>query len=222
MDDYQLTKSALEDRVCELLKTCGFTVARGRYMREDWIVTSSDDWEPNLTVAIEVKSMQPDKPRDQRGTTAGTSPTKTHLRQLDDYIFDLSGEKAHRRRGVTAWANPLISDTVIGGRVYPNTCTAGAIGYPVIPPDSHKGLLVFNGPADTPFDERSKKWLRKSAAEFAEERSFCIISLENLIAWADRCDGNEQLQRTFWKMLCGVFGECRPPDDYDLEAFLQQ
>ena len=197
MEDFRLTKTPLEERVRELLEMCGFAVARGRHQREDWVVTTPADWPPNLPIAVEVKSMQPEEPRGERSVSAGASPTRTHLRQLDDYIFDLSGEKAHRKRGVTAWANPLIRDTVIGGQVYSSTSTAGAVGYPVTPPKSHKGLLVFNGPADTPFMERPEQWLRKSAAEFARERSFCVIALEDLISWSDVCVQNEENQQRF-------------------------
>ena len=214
MEDFQLTRTALEKRVRELLEICGFVVERGRHQREDWIVTTPDDWLPNLPIAVEVKSMQPEKPPGERSPIAGVSPTRTHLRQLDDYVFDLSGEKAHRKRGVTAWANPLIRDTEIGGRVYPDTSTVGAVGYRITPPNSHKGLLVFNGPADTPFKERPENWLRKSAAEFANERSFCVISLENLISWSEVCLENETGQQRFWGLLCWTCGECPTPEDF--------
>ena len=213
MEDYQLVKKDLETKVADSLRSVGLTVTLGRTRREDWLVEAPADWPPQLPMAVEVKSSMPDRRPGDRKPRSGASPTLTHLRQLDDYVFELSGEKAIRLRSLTQDNNPLFTKQNIGppGMGISFLTTKGALPYSPVTDTPHKGLLVFNGPADIPFHEREEDWLGRNVKTFAEERTFCILSLSTLMAWVHACGSNRERQKYFWNVMCRTFGQCPEP-----------
>ena len=204
MDDYQLTNTELEDRVAELFSLAGFNVSAGRPNKEDLLFEPPDDWVPQIPMAVEVKSTIVEHKK--RLLTE-------HLRQLDDRIFELSGEKEIRGRTLTQWKNPVLVEGHIGppGLGVKFIETRGALPYSPVHPIPYKGILVFNGPTTTPFDKRLIDWLGDEQKQFAEARSFCVMSLKTLLDWVEACDSNGDLRETFWRVLHETFGRCPDP-----------
>lgn len=183
MNDYRLTGIPLEERVADLFGQAGFNVSPGRPGKEDGLVQARADWIPQIAMVVEVKSTT---------TETKTGPTTDHLRQLDDYVFELSGEMEIRRRTLTRWKNPLLREQRIGTPEHGITYldTAGAIPYSPVHPAAYKGVLVFNGPTTTPFDERPENWLR---------------------GWVDACEFDSDRAEFFGQVLHATFGLCPDP-----------
>lgn len=209
MEDYQLKDTPLEKRVGELLRQVGIDVSHEpRGSKEDFILKPRADWLPQNTIVLEVK-----------GKLSKTSPnTKEDLRQLDDRVFELSGEMTIRRRTLHAWNDPLHRVQNIGpphlGISY--VTNPGAIPRSQTHPAAVKGVLLFNGPTTTPFEEREVDWLGQDQMEFAVIRSFCVISLQTLISWVNACNENDELCGIFWRMLHETHGCMKnPPNDHE-------
>ena len=204
MDDYQLTNSALDKRVATLFAKIGCTATvEPRGVKDDVYVEPPDSWKPQHPIAIETKG--PPK----------TDHIRTNdLRQLDDWVFSLSREKEIRRRTLTEWRNPLLRRREIGPTGKGNVIfeTPGAIPYAPVHPRPVKGMLVFNGPTSVPFSERVAEWFPHNEQVFAEERSFCVISLERLLAWIAFCEESPSYEEQFWQLLHNTNGLCPAPD----------
>ncbi|MHC4072990.1 MAG: hypothetical protein ACYSUD_10950 [Planctomycetota bacterium] len=188
-EDTKLTSDALELRVKMLFEHAGMGVLDGRSGMEDLVIKPPENSGHYIPLVIEVKS------RDKQ------SPLMDHLRQLDDYVFDLSGEKGVRKRGLSQWNKPK---SQIGGM------SIGACQPPHIHPDRHKGVFVFNGPIGMPFENRSKTWLESNQKQFVEDRGFCLMSLEALITWAEVCHGDGDLLNQFWQKIYEANGILDP------------
>ena len=207
MQDYELHgREFLEPRVCELFRQLGFKVTpdpRGNN-KEDLLLEAPAEWTPQNRIVVEVKSTIVDHKK---------SPAIRDLRELDDWVFDVSGEKDIRGRSLTRWKNPLLIEQHIGtanqGHTY--LTTAGAIPYSPVHLSPVKGLLMFNGPTTTPFDCRDENWLGHNEREFAEIRSFCVLSLQSLLKWIDAFDANADLNQFFWRTLHETSGLCPDP-----------
>ena len=168
-NDFSLKSEALEYRVEQLFWMMNFEVIRGRPNLEDLIVKADDKSDP---LVVEIKSAK-----------NSSSPSTTDLRQLDDYVFELSGEEVARKEGLGR--SKLHSDTFNGW--------GGRQRHPT----PHKGVMVFNGPTNKPFDQRPSDWLGSNEKEFAERRNFCIISLPCLRSWTDACQDDSKIAKTF-------------------------
>jgi hypothetical protein len=206
MEDYQLKDTPLEKRVGELLRQVGMDVScEPRGSKEDFILKPRADWLPQNTIVLEVK-----------GKLSKTSPnTKEDLRQLDDRVFELSGEMTIRRRTLNAWNDPLhrvqnIGPPHLGISFVTNP---GPIPRSQTHPNVVKGVLLFNGPTTMPFEERKSEWLGSDQLEFAEFRSFCVISLQTLIGWVDACTEDDELCGIFWRTLYETHGCMKNPSN---------
>lgn len=175
--DHTLTGSSLELRVDHLLRDAGLPVERGRDSMEDFVVKLQNEKSIFEAVVIEVKSAK------------NSQPALDDLRQLDDWVFDLSGEETARKHG-------------LGGRDVLAMATDGHLTTLRKHPSPHKGVFVFNGQVGKPFDERTRLILPNNQLEFAIKRNFCIISLDRLIELCVR--GKDELWSAFMKTV-GVF-----------------
>jgi len=174
--DYSLEGEDLTRRVQEILKQMGFNVEKGRPGKEDLIIRKPSP------VVIEVKSR-----RNKEGILY------EHLRQLDDRIFELSGEEEARKGNVPVF-KPTWSygKSVIGGSSFNH-------------PKPHKGVLIFNGPTSIPFHARSGSCLPPNQKDFVEKRRLCIIPFATLIKYYERYKEDASASDTLWgKMLSTV------------------
>lgn len=173
-DDHALGGTPLESRVSRLFREAGFVVERGRPFLEDLVVRPADGLRPAVPLVAEIKS------------SSRASPSRGDLRQLDDWVFDLSGEEGARKRGLTNYASYFLR-----------------LGFPTpaFHPSPHKGVLVFNGPLGTEFEKRSTEWLGANEKEFAARRNFCVISLPLLLNWHSFCRSSQDGSAQFWRTI---------------------
>lgn len=184
-DDYKLAGWALEIRVAHVLRGVGFAVQPGRRDLEDYIVPPPSGMTPERPLVVEVKS----------GKQPG--PDRESLRQLDDWVFDLSGEE-HIRKG------KIRTDTYWHKGV--------PIWWPQMHhPTPHKGLLIYNGPVGTPFGSRPHTWLGENERAFAEKRNFCVVSLPCLLTWYERAQSDTSTAATLWHEIHSTGGILRHP-----------
>jgi hypothetical protein len=154
--DESLGGLSLELRVFQLFSDKGFDIDWGRPDKEDFLVRPNASMSGHPLV-IEVKSSKSPRPK------------LDNLRQLDDWVFSLSGEEQARKDG-------------LGGGV--DSVAIALDGYMTSKqyhPSPHKGVLVFNGSLGISFDQRSRPLLDGNTKDFAEMRNFCVISLDDLI-----------------------------------------
>jgi len=183
--DYKLGGDILAIRVQLILSTMGLSVTSGRESLEDLIV-AAPKFAANsypYPLVMEVKSGK------------WPSPTREHLRQLDDWVFELSGEGEIRRSGLEKYQP---------NRSY---VSIGAIQPAPTHPKPHKGVFVYNGPLSKPFDQRPHPMLSKNEEEFSVKRSFCVISLPCLLSWASACKKSSELVEQFWFQVQTCMGE---------------
>jgi len=154
--DKNLTSISLELRVQQLFKQVGLNIAEGRPGQEDFVITAKTDDEYKDNIVIEVKSSR------------SPNPKIDDLRQLDDWVFDLSGEEKARKRGLGGGLDPLVM------------ATNGLISRPKKHPTPHKGILIFNGPIGMPFEQRIAPILHPNQVNFVEKRNFCVIGIDKL------------------------------------------
>ena len=156
--DKNLTGISLELRVKQLFQQAGFNIAEGRPGQEDFLVTAEANDEYKDNIVIEVKSSR------------SPNPKLDDLRQLDDWVFDLSGEEKARKHGLG------------GGRDLLAMATNGELSKPKKHPTPHKGILIFNGPIGIPFEQRIAPILHPNQVGFVEKRNFCVIGIDKLVA----------------------------------------
>ena len=68
-------------------------------------------------------------------------------------------------------------------------------------PSPHKGVLVFNGPVRTRFDQRSVQCVAPNDQEFVEKRNFCVIPFSVLISYARRCSEDRSVIGELWQLV---------------------
>jgi len=173
-EDKDLTGDSLEVRVATLLRTAGFAVARGRAGREDLVVSAPQDSRLSRPIVIEIKS-------DRKPTVQIQD-----LRQLDDWVFDLSQEYVARKQGLGGGPDPLAM------------ATDGLMTSRRRHPTPHKGILVFNGPIGQPFDRRASPPLAGDLLAFAVQRCFCVIPFGHLIRDLAAVGSDGSLRRDLW------------------------
>lgn len=182
--DKDLTGESLEIRVFLLLREMGIQAVRGRPGFEDFVANPPAGATPNLPLVIEVKSDR--KPSVQRGD----------LRQLDDWVFDLSGEEVARKKG-------------LGGTISPYAiATLGLHTETYHHPSPHKGLLIVNAPVGVPFDQRTSSLLSPDELEFAQRRNFCIVAIDELVAEAEAVRHKRKSLLETWMAIhntCGMY-----------------
>jgi len=177
--DKDLTGISLELRVKQLFQEIDLNIIDGRPGQEDFVVIADHNSKHKDNIVIEVKSSR--KP----------NIMIDDLRQLDDWVFDLSDEEKARKHGLGGGFNALA------------LATQGFISSPKRHPTPHKGLLVFNGPIGTPFEERNSSILSPNQIDFVQKRNFCVISINHLVTLL------EKDQETAWCILHEIIGEYR-------------
>lgn len=182
--DKDLTGESLEVRVFLLIQIMGIPIARGRKGFEDFVVSPPSGATTNRPLVIEVKSDR--KPSVQR----------EDLRQLDDWVFDLSQEEVARKKGLG------------GGTDARAIATLGLHTSTHHHPTPHKGVLVFNAPVGVPFEQRTSPSLSRDELAFAQKRNFCVIPIQELIAIAEAIQQERKATLDVWKAIhetCGIF-----------------
>jgi len=185
--DHKLGGRFLEAKVRSIFRRMGFSVDRGPAGLHDATIEPPEDVEPQKPLVIEVKSSR------------NTTPTRTDLRQLDDWVFELSGEERARKHG-------------LGGGPSGESLASGGVITPIRRhPSPHKGIMVFNGPVGVPFEKRPGIWLGANEKEFAEKRDFCITRFEILLAWGEAVKGDPSQAAKLWKAMHACAGELTEP-----------
>jgi len=181
-NDYTLSGFGLECRVKNLFKELNFEIQSGRDGFEDFIVKPPNGFEPSKPIVLEVKSSRrPNISRDQ-------------LRQLDDWVFELSGEQEARKHGLKG----------VGGIDPLAIVSSGMLtrkSKPQHHPTPHKGVFVFNGPIGEPFEKRKSKCLSPNDEDFVDKRDFCVIPFDVLIDWLAKCKKDPEIKHGFWNKV---------------------
>ncbi|HUT88940.1 MAG TPA: hypothetical protein VMY37_05565 [Thermoguttaceae bacterium] len=185
-EDHCLASWALEVRVENIFGEMQFAVLKGRKDMEDFIVQPGTDSKPPKPLVIEVKSGKQ------------SSPDRSSLRQLDDWVFELSGEE-EIRKGVKKLDMHWVTENQV--MLMPRGQH----------PTPHKGVFIYNGPVGTPFINRPETWLGENERLFAEKRDFCVISLECLLSWYESFASDVDTCRRFWAEVHATRGVLRKP-----------
>ena len=166
---------ALEFLVKQAFRKAGFQVADGPPGLHDGLVQVPDSATVRRPVVLEIKSAKV------------PTPSREDLRQLDDWVFDLSGETRIRK-----WGTMSIDE--FGPRL-----------------TRHKGLLVFNGPLGVPFEQRAADWLDYNEAAFADRHHLCIARLDHILEWCRSAEADEGRRLLFWETIHAAGGALPPP-----------
>lgn len=179
-NDYELGGELLEFRINLLFEKIGFNIDSGRPNLEDFIIFPLDEFETKKPIVIEVKS--------------GNSKSfkREHLRQLDDWVFELSGEEKARKVGLNSGTSLI---------------TRGLGSTKAIHPNPHKGLFIYNGPINKVFNEREPDWIGHNELEFAKKRNFCIASFPNILKEFELIIKNKSQKKDLWEKIHTTCGE---------------
>ncbi|GMV17109.1 MAG: hypothetical protein AMXMBFR56_53330 [Polyangiaceae bacterium] len=143
--------------------------------------------DPSKPCVLEVKSAK------------GVGPTRSDLRQLDDWVFELSGEEKARKQGLGGGIDTLAM------------AHHGVLTSRQFHPSPRKGVMVFNGPLGTEFQSRPRDWLGANEKVFADKRDFAVVSFEVLLAWHERIANGAQSVGRFWSLLHETSGVLSGP-----------
>jgi hypothetical protein len=179
--DHRLTGRFLESRVRRIFQEMGFIFDVGPRGLHDAVIRPPSDWTPTSPLVAEIKSSK------------DPEPSLDDLRQLDDWVFELSGEMVARRGEGKAPGNLILQG--FGASIYSH-------------PTPHKGIMVFNGPVGIPFDQRTPGdgWLNLSKKQFAEKRCFCIVSMQCLVEWLEAFREDRSAARRLWESIHSTAG----------------
>lgn len=180
--DYTLHGPALEVRVEQLCRCMGFRIRRGRPGLEDFCVDHPPEVECEDPLVLEVKASK------------DPWPSIDDLRQLDDWVFDLSGESVIRKRRAPPKGKNIAY------------MTAGLAPGPDRHPSPHKGVMVFNGPLGTPFDQRLQPCLCPGHQAFVEKRGFCVIPFGGLVGLSEYYARGASSIGRLWNMMHATNG----------------
>lgn len=169
----------------------GFQPEKGKKGSWDILIRPPGNLAPKKPVVVEVKSRE----------KKGNYPLMDDLRQLDDWVFQLSGAEEARKKNM-------------GGKIV--TTVSGVSGaLAKVYPSLHKGVMVFNGPTEIPFKKRLEilplpQDIKDNRAEFARSRNICIILLECLLSWYNDWQNDESIKSDFWKAIHSTCGILQP------------
>lgn len=170
-EDKNLSGFSLELRVKELFQSADFNIIDGRKGYEDFVIKPDEGFDIQENIVIEVKSSK------------STVPKLDDLRQLDDWVFNLSGEEKARKHGMKSGGLG-----VWGGSMQKH-------------PTPHKGVFIFNGPIGLNFERRLNSFIHPSQLEFLTKRNFCAISINVL------CELLSNSKEDTWNTLHKTIGE---------------
>ena len=179
--DHHLGGRGLESRVRRIFREMGFIVEKGPEGSYDALIKPPGGWKPKYPLVVEIKSGK------------APSPGREELRQLDDWVFELSGEEAARKGEGLASGNIITQG--LGGSRYSH-------------PTPHKGIMIYNGPLGTSFPDRTQGagWLGANEKEFAGKRAFCIASLPCVSEWFGAHQKDGTAARRLWETIHATIG----------------
>ncbi|MFA5903590.1 MAG: hypothetical protein WC836_06605 [Desulfobacula sp.] len=181
-EDFCLAGKALEVRVEKLLKSIGLQIREGRRENlEDFIVNPSTDFTTKIPLAIEVKSGK------------NQCISRDDLRQLDDWVFELSGEEDIRKRRPPETKNTFY-------------ITAGLPPGPDTHLTPHKGVFIFNGSIGTPFENRPTNCIHPNDIEFAKKRFFCVFKFQDIVEISLKVNERELELSKIWESIHNCSG----------------
>ena len=186
-NDEYLGGKALEIKVRYILKQMGFKITFDKNVDSDGIITPNDIFKIKKPIVIEIKS----------GKT--NSPTRTELRQLDDYIFELSGEEKARKEGLGNSGlkyNPLQN---LYGQGFEKQKKH-------FHPTPHKGLMIFNNTAGTLFNDNFHFELGFNEREFSNKRDICVLSYKELLDYSKLVLDDKMMLEDLWKLIHETVG----------------
>ena len=187
--DENLRGTPLEIRTRLLFEKMGFDIRQGhRSNLEDFIISPPTDAENNHPLVLEVKSSN--RPNISRGD----------LRQLDDWVFDLSGEEKARKEGLG------------GGLDTKAILSQGFFTTKRRHPTPYKGVMIFNGPIGINFSERNSICFDENNREFIEKRDFCIIPLSVLIDYVKAFGEDKTIRLILWECIHKTRGMLKSPE----------
>lgn len=179
-DDYALQHAGLEIRVEKILRDMSFKVSPGRAMNlEDFIIEPRKHFSIQSPLVVEVKSGK------------GQYIPRDNLRQLDDWVFELSGEEKARK-------GDTFNDSFQPGWSYGKSV--------IMPkqykhPTPHKGVMVYNGPVGTMFKDRNNNCINPNNSEFVDKRFFCIVPFHILLSCSEKLIANEIEPEELWEKI---------------------
>ena len=187
-DEYSLKGKPLELRVKYIFRMMGFIVEDGRDGFEDAIVRYQKISQTLNPLVLEIKSSK------------SSSPNRDDLRQLDDYVFELSGEEKARKEGLGGGIDTL------------SFASSGLLSQRHYHPSPHKGIFIFNGPTSTPFNKRPPNWIGNNEIEFAKKRNFCLLSFKTLIEVFEKYQQDVSISIRLWDKMHSTQGELLATD----------
>ena len=174
-EDYTLGGRWLEFRTKLLLRDMDLQPQDGRPVCEDIVVTPPPRFEIQIPLVFEVKS------------SAKPAIARRDLRQLDDWVFELSGEELARKKGLGSITLAMATGGMLGGHTYH--------------PTRHKGVMIFNGPIGIPFNERQKECFGANEIEFARSHYLCLIPFNLLIKRSKLISQRKMRLEDFWNSV---------------------
>lgn len=186
-NDEYLGGKALEIKVRYILKQIGFKITFEKNIDSDGIIKPNDTFKNKKPIVFEVKS----------GKT--NSPSRTELRQLDDYIFELSGEEKARKEG-------------LGESGFKYNPLQGLYGHglekreKLFHPTPHKGLMIFNNTSGAFFKDNFLFELGFNESEFSNKRDICVLSYKELIDYSELVLDGKMMLEDLWNLIHETVG----------------
>lgn len=176
-NDHLLGGKELEIRSLKLFQGLGLNAEWGRPLKEDILIDAPNFADYPVQFVLEVKGRK------------NSTPEMSDLRQLDDWIFDLSGESGFRQAGMEKPQRNALA------------LWKGAVQPRARHPSPVKGVMIYNGEKGTAFDQRSPFDLPDNQLEFVRKRHICVISFASLVAWETACLKSEMTVEEFWQKM---------------------
>ncbi|MDD5473142.1 MAG: hypothetical protein PHU34_03230 [Candidatus Methanoperedens sp.] len=182
-DDRYLGGIALEIRIRNIFESLGFSVTKGKEGLYDAIIYPQKNLEPTKPIVLEIKSGK------------DISPTRSDLRQLDDWVFELSGEEKARKYG-------------LGGEIDAIALATDGLILPKYDhPSPHKGVMIYNNTAGVHFTSKVDNWLGKNEEDFSIKRNFCVMTFKTLLSWYNEIHKGNKKVATFWEKIHSTQGK---------------
>jgi len=181
-----IVSRALEIEVERILVGLDFKFTKNGDVDCDLIINAQDSFINKTPIVVEIKSGK------------SFSPSRHQLRQLDDWVFELSGEAKARKEGLGK-----------GGPVYdPQAKIYGSnlIRQPKLHhPTPHKGLMIYNNSEGIHFTGVPFT-LGYNELEFCKKRNFCVMSFSQFYEITTKIKNDEFSANSFWTKIHNTQG----------------
>jgi hypothetical protein len=181
-DERFLGGIALEVRVRYIFNTIGLNVEFDKSIDSDGIIQPNESVEIKKPIVLEIKSSK------------SNGPTRTELRQLDDYIFEVSGEEIARKEGLGRggiYFDPLAG--ILGSGL--------TKGKKYFHPSPHKGLIIFNNTEGNHFKNSFTIDLGGNEIEFVKKRDICVLSFKDFLEITNQIKDKKMTLNQFWTLI---------------------